>query len=337
MTAAAMDEIERPISDRSVSDVMPSDDGLDRNIIKTGAAAINPRRIGGSDVPAILGMDPWGKTGFDVYLRIVEGVQNTRTPSMQKGLRFERSIGDWFSDETGVSIRWVGGSIEPPDRPWQRLSPDVLIESERSIGDIKRYKNARAFLGVPGTDEIGPYEMLQLHTYIEGVNHLRELGLYAFESGAPAERWRLIVHDLLEDDLALYRGEYSEQLGAMITEECERFWTDHIIRKSPPEISGSSSVRAWLEGRFPKAAKPPRIATAEECALALRWRELNADQDKIEAELDVIKNKLRESIGDHERVRGDFGSISWTDIPGGPVTYERKPYRKLAPYFRKVK
>lgn len=293
---------------------------------------LNLRKIGGSDAAAILGVDPFGKGPFDVYLRIVEGHSQPASPKMKKGKIFEHPIARWWAEERNAEVLWMDASYEPADREWQRVTPDLRVISigghaENAIGDVKRYDNARAFLGTPGTDQVTAYELVQLTVYMEALQHM------GFGS---VKRGFLIVHDLDDDELLEYVVPYNPELAAMIVGELERFWFEHVVPKNPPEISGSNNTRSWLEQKYPTAKKPARPANETENLLAYRWRELNKQKSAIDDEIDVIRNKMRDSIGDAAKVAGDWGSVSWTDIAGGPVSYVQQPYRKLAPYFRKV-
>lgn len=291
------------------------------------------RRIGGSDIAALMGRDPWGKGPLDVYLRIVEGIGVEQTPAMGKGKRFERPIGDWWI-ETSESGRkygwWEPGSIHPFDRPWQRATPDMVTHRGGliyGVADIKRYRDVRLSCGEPGTDQIGDHELIQLTTYAECLRHI----------GHPTSELRLVVHDLWTDDLVEYRAEYNPDLGAAIVEAAERFWRDHVVPKIPPPLTGSRIARSWLERRHPKALLGARDATAIEEAEALRLRQLRDEIRERERECDEIENRLRESIGDHGKVTGDWGSITWSEVPGKEISYYRKPYRGLRTTFRRAK
>lgn len=291
------------------------------------------RRIGGSDIAALMSRDPWGRGPLDVYLRIVEGIGVEQTPAMCKGKRFERSIGEWWREisESGSEYGWWGlGSIHPEDRPWQRATPDMVAHREGQVygvADIKRYRDARLSCGEPGTDQIGDYELLQLTTYAECLRH----------TGNPTSELRLVVHDLHTDELAEYQAEYSPDLGAAIVETAERFWLDHVEPKIPPPLTGSRLVRTWLERRFPAAILGTRDSTPVEDAEALRLRELREEIRERERECDEIENRLRESIGEHSKVTGEWGSITWREVAGGEVSYYRKPCRGLRTIFRRSK
>ena len=288
-------------------------------------------RIGGSDMCCILtGQDPWGKTPLDVYLRIVEGISRPSTAAMDKGKIFEKAIGNWWAARHGREVRWISESIHPEDRPWQRATPDLTSPTSDGfdIGDVKRYRDVRHSCGEPGTDQIGRYELIQLHTYAEAMEHV---GI-----GRPSNLL-LMVHDLWTDELVDYSAAYEPELGARIVEAAEKFWRDHVLAKKAPPMNGGHGARAWLESRYPRQTKAAREATAVETALASRLREIESTSRQLEREADAIKNELRANIAEHEKVTGEFGSITWTHVEGAAVSYERKPYRALKTNFRREK
>lgn len=269
-------------------------------------------KIGGSDVAALMGVSDYS-TPFDVWLRIVEGVMSSPTPAMLAGRRFERSIGEWWAEERGLELQWFEASLSHPDRPWQRLTPDVrVLNRPGEIADVKRARAALDRHGHPGTDEIADYELVQLQTYLEGLHAL----------GEPAELAHLVVHDLASDELLTYRTRRDPAFGELIVETCERFWRDHVVTRRPPEMSGSETARRWLDQR--KASQPQREATGAEVALALELRQLGEHVKMLEGRIDVVKNELRRSIGDARGIKGPFGSISYSSIEAltGP-DYER--------------
>lgn len=308
----------------------------------------NPRRIGGSDMAAILGVHP-RKTAFDVWLRIVEGVEmQAPTRAMAMGKAFERTIATEWARQREVLFDWLGTTIDIEDRPWQRISPDGKIrgyahpvigpritcapvppQGLRLVGDVKRYRWDRDNLGEPGTDQIGPYELVQVTTYVEALRHI----------GDEIDGGLLVVHDLFDDEFHDFPVPFSTELGELIVSDAEKFWRDHVMSKKAPPISGSYTAMKWLERRFPKEDKKKiREASAEELALALRMRDLMREHKRSEAELDVIKNRLRELMGDAAKIHGDWGSISWTTTKA----HERpavsiKEGRTLRPYFPKEK
>ena len=63
--------------------------------------------LGGSDVAAVLGLDPW-RSPLDVYVDKVEGSQRTENAPMQWGNRLEAPIADAYAERTNTLLATVG-------------------------------------------------------------------------------------------------------------------------------------------------------------------------------------------------------------------------------------
>ena len=285
---------------------------------------INPRRIGGSDVAAIMGLSTYG-TPFDVWARIHEGIQQEPTKKMMAGRRFERAIGEWWADENGIaanSMQWYS-TIEHPNREWQRITPDIRRLGTHEIIDIKRSMRPRERHGEPGTDQIADYEMLQVQTYMEALNSL----------GDDVRIARLVVHDTTRDELVEWIVERDDELGASIVAACEKFWSDHIVDGVPPPLGASRIASEYLAKKHAITELGVRDATIEEDTIANRIRAIQREQKEREREIDALRNELRAAIGDHKGVRGEWGSAIRYDSKASTYTVNRKACQLLTLRF----
>lgn len=290
------------------------------------SSKLNLGRIGGSDIAAILGLSDYS-TAFDVWLRIVEGVCSPPSRKMKAGKRFERVVGSWWAEERGVEIQWFEASIEHPDRPWQRLTPDVRVLGYAVIADVKRSMHYGERHGTPGTDQIADYEFLQLQCYLEGLSSIGDEVNTAF----------LVLHDTMNDELVEYQCARDPELGAMIVDAGAKFWRDHVVTKIPPPIGWSKNAAEYLAQRHPSTDQPVRAATPTEHSLLMRMRDLKADEKRSEKEIDAIKNELRALIGDARGLDGDWGSIIRANVAGSTFTVTKQPYQSLTARFKKEK
>lgn len=288
---------------------------------------ITERRLGASHIAGVLGVSSFSSP-FDVYLDLIEHYRPDATLRMRNGKRFERTIADWHSEETGIWHAWIGDTpITHPHRVWQRIAPDMILflDAEDGLGEIKRTAYAAAIHGVPGTDDIGDYEMIQIQTYMEA---LRSLGFSISMA-------QLIVHDLHRDDLLIYPVPFDPVLGEMIVEAGERFWRDHIVPKAPPPISGSKNAKQYLEQKYPRGIRPVRDATAFETRLACELLQLKTQISALSERESIVRNLLRESIGDYRSIRGPFGSITWTNLEAKTYTTTKPAQRVLSTHFKR--
>jgi hypothetical protein len=287
------------------------------------------RRIGGSLAAAIIGVSSWSSP-FDAYLELVEGVRRPVSRKMRAGKIFEHAIWTWACEELRLpSCTWVDEPITHPRRDWSRFSPDIVMNDFSELADVKRFTYADSVCGEPGTDQIGAYELVQLHTYAEALRSK------PFEM--PIERLRLIVHDLHRDALVEYFVPYDPELGACIVEACERFWRDHVETRSPPALSGSSSTKRYLTEKHPSALLPLRPATEDEFAVVKILQAIELEKKENEQEIEKLKNVLRDFIGDAKGLLlpEGAGTVTWTETKASEYTVRREAGRTLRLNFKK--
>lgn len=237
------------------------------------------RRIGGSDVAAIVGVSPHAGP-LSVYMRIVEGVEREDTPALSRGRRLEPVVLDWYAETTGREL--VRAPALCPKRQHHRASLDGISRERR--GNLWRVVEAKTAgardadrWGDDGTDSI-PAEYLCQTQYYMGVGH--DLG--------SAEDDVCDVPALIAGDFRLYRVAYDEETYDLLVEAVDRFWVDHVLPKRPPEPTALPNDAEAIRRRFRRhegeqpldfAALPPEAkvtleeylrAYAEEAAAAER-------------------------------------------------------------------
>ena len=74
------------------------------------------RGIGGSDISAVLGVNPW-KTSYDLWLEKTgrAPLETATTPAMQRGTILEPVVADLYAEETGRRLRKSNQILKHPD------------------------------------------------------------------------------------------------------------------------------------------------------------------------------------------------------------------------------
>src|SRR5262249_36732423 len=131
--------------------------------------------IGGSEIAAILGMDP-RRDAYSVY---VEKLGLIRRPApgarMRWGKRIEQCIAQAYAEETNQQVEWIDETRVNRDREWQVCTPDAMVVDPNAAAWGRRYirgvdaKNVawdQAHLwGEPGTDSVPDPIFLQCQWY----------------------------------------------------------------------------------------------------------------------------------------------------------------------------
>lgn len=202
--------------------------------------------IGGSDIPAILGVDPY-RGPWNVFaekLGIAEPVDNRFT---NWGKRLERAIAGEYEDRNAAELR-PGKTTRHPARAWHLATPDFMCSTSSRHAEphwgleIKNkgfYQSAK--WGEDGADET---------TVPEEVRVQCAWGMAVFD----LDRWDAATL-IGGNDYRQYRLARDLELEGLLVEVGEQFWRDHVLKKEPPPYDGSECAWAHLATRFRPTAK----------------------------------------------------------------------------------
>lgn len=236
--------------------------------------------IGGSDVAAILGLDPY-KTRLQVYEEKVgigepfEGNIHTR-----RGTRLEEVAAEEYMTKHGVKLIRINKRIVNPRYPFITARIDRRVVGARkvvefkcpSLGSFSKMKREGLHEGY----------IAQLHSY---------LGTTGFEEGA----WGIFCADLW--DLLDIEVEQDPKLVRDIEKQLAAFWDEHILKRVPPPADDADLERLEIAA----AAGTSEVFEVKDPALMEAMRDLR-DVKKIQKEAEAIeldaKARIKEFGGD---------------------------------------
>lgn len=251
--------------------------------------------IGGSDIGAIMGHNPW-RSPLDVYLdKIGESKPIEDNFAMRFGQTMEVTLRKAYGELHNINI------IHSDD--------DTLMIFESSNTLLPFYHHPDGIID-------GPEGWLW-----EGKSSSR---YSAWKDGPPPEvvdqcQWGLMLSGFEKCVVSLGLGareyrefdimsdaKYQEQLSVAGL----AFWNDHVLKKIPPEPSGSESDRVWLDEAFDEADTVAPL-TVELIDLASRRIRLSHNKITAEVHIDKIDQLIMNILGDHARAAGDNFKVTW--------------------------
>ncbi|CAM5607873.1 hypothetical protein GCM10010329_17150 [Streptomyces spiroverticillatus] len=274
--------------------------------------AVRRTGIGGSDVAALLGMSKY-TSPLELYLdKLGELGDVPRSPELVEaafwGHVHEPSVANVFAERSGLRVVEGPGVLAHVERRWMLANVDryVLEPGERTPSSLLEIKTRSAFqldewlLGVPD----GP--ALQTHWYlaVTGYQHAHVAALLGGN--------RLLVH----------RVERDEQLVEHLVDLVGAFW-QRVLDRTPPPVDGSEATESLLGHLY--AVRPDAVTVAdpaEVLPLLERRRELKRREQRVEAELREIDNRLKATAGESEVVEVQ-GSTAYTFRQNGPLAQKR--------------
>lgn len=258
--------------------------------------ALRKKGIGGSDVAAILGLDP-NRGPLHVYLDKRGELAERRDARLERAARrgrlLEQLVADLFAEETGHTVTNSPGTFQNVARPWMLANVDFLVAYPSSDGvagplecKTRTWRSARRedWGGLEPPD--GP--ALQAHWYMAVTGYRRA--------------W---VAALVDDDFVWFCLERDEELIGHLVQIVGEFWHEHVlagVEPDPGDLESTGELLAHIRDIRPGAVKlvtdPGELADLDGL-LAERAR-LKAQIAEAQRELVAVENRLKAALGDAE-------------------------------------
>lgn len=243
---------------------------------------IRKARIGGSEVPAVLGISPFAGP-MDVWCRICHGIEKERAPELTIGNYLEPCAMQWYRDTTGQTTL-PAASMVHAEHDWLSATPDGYSRGRYvALVEAKTSRN-RDDWGADGTDEVPDYYAAQAQTQMAVTGETR-VDMPVLFTQAYA--------------FGLYVIERDDEVIAAIIETCGEWYRRHVVGGEMPALDGGNAAAEFLRRRYP-GGQPLGIATEDEIAL---MRECSTDKAVEKAAIEkaaISRQRLVFAIGDRD-------------------------------------
>lgn len=232
--------------------------------------------IGGSDVAAIMGLNPW-KTPFRVYQEKRKEVEDWQgNEATDWGKRMEPAIRQWYSDQTGRPVRLPDKILYHEKYPFLLANLDGFTDDRRVV-EIKTARSGQDW-GKPGTGEIPDYYILQVQHYMTVTSFDVTDVAVSIGGGSPC----------------LYEVEADTELQELIIDACTKFW-ERVQAGNPPDpVSYADAVQRYGKSK----AEGVLIASEKEADIVERLRAVRLQIGTLEAQEEQYKGDLIKYLGD---------------------------------------
>lgn len=256
--------------------------------------------IGGSDAAAIAGVSRY-RAPIDVYRRIVEHAEAPQTKAMERGTLLEPVIREMYRRETHAELLGPR-SLRSEKFPFARASLDDVARfgGEERVAEFK--SASLRTISTYGTEADGVPE-----------EYLCQVNWYMAMAQLPVADLAVL---LAGDELRVYTIEADAEVQGMLFDAAARFWTDHVLTRTPPPPDDSEPYARYLAARFPHSKGNMLTADAE----AERWaqqllsaRRAAAAAENAERE---ARNHLVALIGEADGIEGANWRVTYRSNKG---------------------
>lgn len=266
--------------------------------------------IGGSDVPAILGLDRF-RSPFEVYLdKTGELTQpdDEESAALEWGRRLEDVIAQKFEDShPELFVAKAKYLYRHPEVEFMFSNPDRLLATKPST-------KADAILEVKSSNlnedwKDGPPDRVK----VQGAH-------YMLVHDYP----RVVIAALLH---GRYYGEYvmerDKELDAILLDAEAEFWK-RVQDRVPPPVDGSESTTEALKQLYAHTRPDAVVDLSDAHAVLVEWRTLKARRAGLDEEITRHENILKQKLGDAEvGVYNGAVAVTWK-------AHSRKSFNKKA-------
>lgn len=245
---------------------------------------VRSQGIGASEIAAVVGVNPW-KTPFDVFLDKMGQVERTETDRTRMGHRMEPVIADEFASRANRVLE-LCDTLVHPRFSWAVATPDRRVVGARELVECKWVGPRLASHWGTDDDGVPEYVLTQCQWQLE-----------------VADADVCFVAALVGEEFRVYQVTRDTELAGLLLEQAERFWTDHVLTKTPPEITASPAARRYLESKYAKAGEAVLDPTPEADRLVHDYLEASRLEREAVAAKELAANGLRALIGDARGVQ----------------------------------
>src|SRR6478752_1083317 len=282
-------------------------------------------KVTASAMPAILGIDPYGRTLHDVFREARHMQEKKETTAIRFGNHAEPFILQLMAEKKGLVLS-TGATYQDDERPWLAATPDsMVLDRLHPVAPCEAKAvgfRAMRLWGEDETDQIPDYVTVQCTTQM-----------------IVTKTKRCFVGALLGTDFRMYEVEYSDTLANMILEGADNFWKKHLEPGVMPPLDGSDNAYEMIQAEFGRVrVGVVRDASPQQEEWASRIFEIRAKMAELETEKSTLDQNLRVSMIGCDKLRSPKGGWRMTAAERAPTiveAYEKKGYTHFD--MRKVK
>lgn len=310
-------DVEAEITARRVAaleDIPPQSDGW-----------LEARKIGlgGSDAAAVLGLGEFASS-FEVYLdktgQHPAGLTIPDNEPMKWGRLLEDPIAEECARRLGLTYVKPKYLYQHWDLDWMLANPDrIAIDPARPDPGIYEGKTCSHWMA----DRWGEHDTdPATYALLQAVHYMTVLDF----------KWAVIAVLIAGQDYRHYRIERDEELVGMLVEFEADFW-DHVLRRNPPDPTGSEADTDLLS-RLYDALPGKKIIVGDDEVQFVRDYHRHA---KVAKEAEELKRKagnmLRAAMGDAEEAVTPQGLTVATWRKTETTKFDQKRFEEEMPKF----
>lgn len=266
--------------------------------------------IGGSEVAAVLGLNPYGTTPFDVWQEKT-GRQHKEISNRFTlwGSILEDTVARHFADVTGYSVAKCSRHFSLKSAPWLVGNVDRLITIDGVRSAVLECKTASAYSDSKFNKSAA--------WYVDGEFFDENAGGITSETDIPINYYLQCQHYMLVtgyhkcflavliggNDYRIFVVPFNESVSKFIYSKCSEFWCNNVLLDVAPKPIANDFIKTLFQ-----KDDSVIIANDDVTQLVSRIKSNKKTIEDLNAENNEIKAKIIEYVGSNDQLLSADGT-----------------------------
>ncbi len=248
--------------------------------------------IGGSDAPAIMGVNPYS-SAFEVWFEKTNEVEYEDNEAMYWGRSIEDILARRWMEDTGKRLHNRNAIFQHPEYYWMLANIDRIVVGEDAGWEGK---TTNAFY-----EDTGECPMMY---WVQCQHYLAVLGKAHWYVSVLAGGQKYYEYVVERDD---------DYINDELIPAEHAVW-ESVLTGEMPEVDGSDACTQLLNNMYPKGGEKEILLPDETLHLIDAFEQLSAEEKAIKAKKDKIGNELKIYMQDNARGYVGDRKVYWTDV-----------------------
>lgn len=277
--------------------------------------------IGGSDVGAIIGVNPWS-SAFNVFIdKTTDYVKDlSDNDAVYWGTVLEDVVAKEFEKRTGKKVAKMNALLQSVETPFAYANIDRRIIGENAGLECKTTNTFNADEWKDGEVPASYICQCQWYMYVMGF-----------------KKW-YIACLVGGQKFVWYELERDEEIISYMVERAAEFWNNHVLTGEAPPADGSANCTEYLKEAFPKDNGESVMFTSDYIALIDQLAEIKKQEKELKTQKTDIENRLKQYLGEAQTGMCEKYTVTWKTQNGAPKLDKERLVEdigadKLAQYY----
>lgn len=277
---------------------------------------LRKRGIGGSDIGAIMGVNPFN-SAFNVFIdKTTDYVKDlSDDEAVYWGTTLEDIVAKEFAKRTGKKFAKMNAILQSIETQFAYANIDRRVVGEDAGLECKTTNAFNVNEWKDGEIPASYICQCQWYMYVTGYKKW----YIACLIGGQKFVWKEIERD-------------DELIGYMV-ERASEFWNNNVLKNEAPSADGSANCTEYIKEKYPKDNGESVMLTGDLVSLLDEYTLLKDKKKAFEKDIAAIENQIKQYMGEFETGQSQKYTVQWKTQNGAPKFDKEKLANEIGAEF----